>query len=51
MIKTPLGELLAQLTEAVTSPQRTSFQLFIEKVPPMPEEVHIRLLPHCPGEA
>jgi signal transduction histidine kinase len=38
--KTPLGELLAQLTEAVTSRTGLPFQLFIEQIPFIPEEVH-----------
>ena len=41
VIKTPLGELLAQLTEAITSRSGLPFQLFIEKIPPLPEDVHI----------
>jgi signal transduction histidine kinase len=41
VIKTPLGELLAQLTEAITSRTNLPFQLFIEKTPPLPTEVHI----------
>ena len=40
LIKTPLGELLAQLTEAITSRSGLPFQLFIEKIPSIPEEVH-----------
>ncbi len=40
VIKTPLGELLAQLTEAITSRSGLPFQLFIEQVPSLPEEVH-----------
>jgi signal transduction histidine kinase len=40
MTKAPLGELLAQLTEAVTSRSGLPFQLFIEQVPALPEEVH-----------
>jgi signal transduction histidine kinase len=39
-IKTPLGELLAQLTEAITSRSGLPFQLFIEKIPPLPDDVH-----------
>jgi signal transduction histidine kinase len=41
VIKTPLGEILAQLTEAVTSRSGLPFQLFIEKIPLLPEEVQI----------
>jgi signal transduction histidine kinase len=39
MINTPLGELLAQLTEAVTSRSGLPYQLFIEPIPSLPEEV------------
>ncbi len=38
--RTPLGELLAQLTEAITSRSGLPFQLFIEKIPHLPDEVH-----------
>jgi signal transduction histidine kinase len=41
VIKTPLGEILAQLTEAVTSRSGLPFQLFIEKIPLLPEDVQI----------
>jgi signal transduction histidine kinase len=41
LIKTPLSDLLSQLTEAVTSRTGLPFELFIEKTPPLPEEVHI----------
>jgi signal transduction histidine kinase/PAS domain-containing protein len=41
VIKTPLHDLLSQLTEAVTSRTGLPFQLFIEKVPAMPEDTHI----------
>jgi len=41
VIKTPLGEILAQLTEAVTSRSGLPFQLFIEKLPLLPEEVQL----------
>ena len=37
--RTPLGELLAQLTEAITSRSGLPFQLFIEKIPNLPDEV------------
>jgi signal transduction histidine kinase len=37
---TPLEDLLAQLTEAITSRNRLPFQLYIERIPPLPEEVH-----------
>ena len=40
VIKTPLGELLAQLTEAVTSRSGLPFQIFIEQIPMLPEDVH-----------
>jgi signal transduction histidine kinase len=38
--KTPLGQLMAQLTEAVTSRTQLPFRLHIENVPPLPGEVH-----------
>jgi NarL family two-component system sensor histidine kinase LiaS len=41
LIKTPLSDLLAQLTEAITSRTGLPFQLFIEKTPPLPEGVHV----------
>jgi signal transduction histidine kinase len=41
VIKTPLNELLAQLTEAVTGRSGLIPQLSIKQVPPLPEEVHI----------
>ena len=41
MINTPLGDLLTQLTEAVTSRSGLSFQLFIEQIPILPEDVQI----------
>jgi signal transduction histidine kinase/PAS domain-containing protein len=41
LIKTPLSDLLAQLTEAITSRTGLPFQLFIEKTPSLPEGVHI----------
>jgi signal transduction histidine kinase len=41
LIKTPLSDLLAQLTEAVTGHTGLSFQLFIEQIPLLPEDVHI----------
>ena len=41
MLKTPLSELLAQLTEAIISRTDISFELFIEQAPPLPEEVHV----------
>jgi signal transduction histidine kinase/PAS domain-containing protein len=40
VIKTPLPELLAQLTEAITSRRELPFKLFIEQIPPLPEDVH-----------
>jgi len=41
VIKTPLNDLLTQLTEAVTGRTGLAFQLFIEQIPSLPEEVHI----------
>jgi signal transduction histidine kinase len=41
VIKTPLNELLEQLTEAVTGRSGLIPQLSIKQVPPLPEEVHI----------
>jgi len=41
VINTPLGELLAQLTEAVTSRSGLPFQLYIEKIPLLPEPVQL----------
>jgi signal transduction histidine kinase len=41
VVKTPLSELLAQLTEAVTSRSGLPFQLFIEQIPHLPDEVHM----------
>jgi signal transduction histidine kinase len=41
LVKTPLSDLLAQLTEAATSRTGVRFQLFIENLPSLPEEVHI----------
>ena len=41
VIKTPLGELLAQLTEAVTSRSGLPFQLFIENIPLLPDLVQL----------
>ena len=40
VIKTPLSELLAQLTEAITSRSGLPFQLYIEQIPSLPEAVH-----------
>ncbi len=40
-VKTPLSELLTQLTEAITSRTNLPFQLFVEQTPPLPEDVHI----------
>ena len=39
VINTPLDELLAQLTEAITSRSGLPFQLFIEQIPTLPENV------------
>jgi PAS domain S-box-containing protein len=41
LIKTPLSDLLAQLTEAITGRTGLPFQLFIEHIPSLPEDVHI----------
>jgi signal transduction histidine kinase len=38
--KSPLAELLAQLTEASTSRAAMPFRLFIEQTPTLPAEVH-----------
>jgi PAS domain S-box-containing protein len=39
ILKTPLSELLTQLTEAIASRKELSFQLYIEKSPVLPAEV------------
>ena len=41
LINTPLSDLLAQLAEAVSSRSGLSFQLFIEKIPILPESVQV----------
>lgn len=41
VINTPLGELLSQLAEAFTSRSGLAFQLFIENVPPLPQNVQV----------
>jgi signal transduction histidine kinase len=41
VVNIPLSELLAQLTEAVTSRSGLPFQLFIEQIPYLPDEVHM----------
>ena len=41
LVNTPLGDLLAQLAEAVTSRTNLPFRLFIERIPSLPEDVHI----------
>lgn len=41
VINTPLGNLLGQLTEAITSRSELPFQLFIEQIPPLPENVQM----------
>jgi signal transduction histidine kinase len=41
VIKTPLGELLTQLTEALASRVNLQFRMFIEQIPPLPEDVHV----------
>ena len=38
--KTQLEDLLAQLTEAITSRSKLPFQLYIERIPTLPQEVH-----------
>jgi PAS domain S-box-containing protein len=40
VINSPLGDLLGQLTEATSSRSGLKIQLYIEKIPPLPEEVH-----------
>jgi PAS domain S-box-containing protein len=40
VLKTPLPELLTQLTEAITSRVELSFKLFVEQTPTLPEDVH-----------
>ncbi len=39
ILKTPLSELLTQLTKSVASQKELSFQLYIEKSPVLPAEV------------
>ena len=41
VINTPLDELLAQLTEAVASRSGLPFQLFIDQIPSLPDNVQI----------
>ena len=41
IIKTPLHDLISQLTEAVVSRANLSFRLMIEQIPEVPEEVHV----------
>jgi signal transduction histidine kinase/PAS domain-containing protein len=41
LTKTPLSDLLTQLSEAVTVRSGLSFKLFIEKIPILPEDVQI----------
>jgi signal transduction histidine kinase len=41
VLKTSLPELLAQLAEAITSRTELPFQLSIEQISPLPEDVHI----------
>ena len=43
VVKRPLGDLLAQLAEAVTSRSGLPFQLMIEQIPPLPENVQINI--------
>ncbi len=41
LISTPLSDLLTQLAEAVAGRAGLTLQLFIEQIPPLPEEVHV----------
>jgi signal transduction histidine kinase len=41
VINTPLNDLLAQLAEAVTSRSGVQFELAIEQIPALPEDVHV----------
>ncbi len=41
LVNTPVGELLAQLTEAITTRSGLTFRMSIEQIPALPEEVHI----------
>ena len=41
VINIPLSDLLVQLAEAVTSRSGLPFQLFIEQIPILPENVHV----------
>lgn len=41
LVKTPLGDLISQLAEAVTARANLPFHLFIEQIPELPEEVHL----------
>jgi signal transduction histidine kinase/PAS domain-containing protein len=41
VINTPLNDLLTQLAEAVTSRSGLPFQLEIEQIPTLPEDVHV----------
>ena len=50
VINTPLGELLSQLAEAITSRSGLPFQLFIAQIPPLPEDVQINFY-HIAEEA
>jgi signal transduction histidine kinase len=43
VINTPLGDLLTQLAEAITSRSGLPFQLFIEQIPILPENVQVNL--------
>ncbi len=49
VINTPLGDLLAQLTEAIASRTGLPFQLFIEQIPTLSGRCANRFLPHRPG--
>jgi signal transduction histidine kinase len=40
-VKTPLSDLLTQLTEAVTSRTNLRVHLFVEQIPPLPEDVQL----------
>jgi signal transduction histidine kinase len=40
VVNTPLADLLGQLTEAVTSRTGLPFKLYLERIPPLPDNVH-----------
>ncbi|HMK08869.1 MAG TPA: histidine kinase, partial [Anaerolineales bacterium] len=41
ILSTPLSELMSQLVEAATSRSELDFELYLEPMPPLPDEVHI----------